>query len=320
MNVLLTFDVEIWCNSWNTLDADFPASFQRYVFGRSQRGDYALPKTLEILDRHGLRGVFFVEPLFAARFGIEPLATIIGLIQNAGQEIQLHLHPEWTDEAHPPLLPGSHIKRQLLSDYSLDEQRTLIDHGMQLLREAGGPRPNAFRSGSFACNEDTFRAVAACGIPFDSSINLETPVSQPGATAPDAAGYCEPFQVNDLTLVPMSSFRDGFRRARHAQIGACSSGELIQALIGAERDTWSTFVLLSHNFELMVPGKNQPDRVVVKRFEKVCGFLDENRSTMPTTGFLNLPPVPEPRGLDLPSVGKSATVSRYFEQVLRRAF
>ena len=65
MNVLLTFDVEIWCNSWHTLDTDFPASFERYVFGRSGRGEYALPKTLEILDEHGLQGVFFVEPLFA---------------------------------------------------------------------------------------------------------------------------------------------------------------------------------------------------------------------------------------------------------------
>ena len=69
MNVYITFDVEVWCNSWRDLDARFPASFERYYFGRSDAGDYALPKTLEILNRHGLLGVFFVEPLFSARFG-----------------------------------------------------------------------------------------------------------------------------------------------------------------------------------------------------------------------------------------------------------
>ena len=240
------------------------------------------------------------------------------MVQGAGQEVQLHLHPEWSDEARPPLLPEGGRKRPLISDYSVDEQRILINRGVELFREAGGPRPIAFRSGSFACNPDTFAAVSDCGILFDSSINPETPVSQPGDAAPDSAGYCEPFHLDDLTLVPMSSFLDGFNRARHAQIGACSAGELIQALDGAERNGWSIFVLLSHNFELMVPGKSRPDDVVVRRFEKVCRFLDENRSAMPTSGFFDLPQIPEPRGLDLPSVSKTATVTRYFEQGLRR--
>ena len=67
MRVFLTFDIEIWCDGWEALDERFPAAFQRYIYGRSPEGDYALPKTLEIMNRHGLLGVFFVEPLFAAR-------------------------------------------------------------------------------------------------------------------------------------------------------------------------------------------------------------------------------------------------------------
>ena len=81
MNVYLSFDIEVWCNGWKDLDGQFPASFERYVYGRSSRGDYALPKTLEILERNGLKGVFFVEPLFAARFGIDKLAVIVDLIR-----------------------------------------------------------------------------------------------------------------------------------------------------------------------------------------------------------------------------------------------
>ena len=318
MNVLFTFDVEIWCNSWATLDDDFPASFERYVFGRSAHGDYALPKTLEVLDNNGLRGIFFVEPLFAARFGIEPLATIIGLIQDAGHEIQLHLHPEWTDEARPPLLSGTSGKRQLLSDYRADEQRLLIGRGLELLQTAGAARPTAFRSGGFACNQDTFSAVAANGLLFDSSINREMPVSQPGSVVSAAAGYCEPFRADGLTLIPMTSFFDGFQRLRHAQIGACSAAELIEAMQSAERSNWSSFVLLSHNFELMLPDRKQPDSFVVRRFEKVCQFLAENRSTLPTTDFGGLPPIPEPSGLDMPSASKSATITRFVEQGLRR--
>ena len=79
MNVYLSFDIEVWCGGWNDLDGKFPASFERYVYGRSPKGDYALPKTLEILASNGLKGVFFVEPQDGAtvsspvhvKFGLE---------------------------------------------------------------------------------------------------------------------------------------------------------------------------------------------------------------------------------------------------------
>lgn len=85
MNVFLTFDIEVWCNGWDDLDGSFPGSFERYVYGHSADGDYALPQTLAILNKHGLKGVFFVEPLFATRFGAEHLATIVRLIRGAGK-------------------------------------------------------------------------------------------------------------------------------------------------------------------------------------------------------------------------------------------
>lgn len=318
MNVLLTFDIEVWCNSWTTLEEDFPTSFERYIFGRSNKGDFALPKTLEILDRNGLRGVFFVEPLFAARFGLEPLATIVELIQQAGQEIQLHLHPEWTDEALSPLLPNVSTKRQHLSYYSGDEQAALIRHGLRLLREAGARPPSAFRSGSFACNEDTFAAVAANGLRFDSSINRTLPVSLPGNAQPSHTGLCEPFSANGLEIYPMTIFRDGFGRLRHAQIGACSTRELIEAMQCAQSDGWPAFIALSHNFELLVPDKVRPDPIVVRRFEALCRFLASHRETLPSTGFNDLPNAPAPRGLPLPHTSRLSTAVRYAEQALRR--
>lgn len=318
MKVLLTFDVEVWCNSWATLEQDFPSSFDRYVFGRSPNGDFALPKTLEILDRHGLKGVFFVEPLFAARFGVEPLALIVDLIRQAGQEVQLHLHPEWTDEARPPLLRNVTRKRQHLSYYTREEQETLIAHGLRLLREAGASAPNAFRSGSFACNADTFSAVWSNGLRFDSSINKTLPVSEPGTVRDPIAGHCEPFGFEGVGIYPMTLLRDGLGRLRHAQVGACSVEELIAAMHQALKDGWQSFVLLSHNFELMIPDRLAPDPIVVKRFERLCHFLADNSSAMPTSGFERLPPLSAPRGLPVPTVGKLPTAIRYFEQALRR--
>ena len=318
MKVLITFDVEVWCNSWETLEADFPGAFSRYVFGRSSKGDFALPKTLELLDRHGLHGVFFVEPLFAARFGVEHLATIVNLIRDAGQEIQLHLHPEWTDEARKPLLPNVTQKRQHLSYYNAEEQRELVRQGIRLMGEAGIDGLTAFRSGSFACNQDTFEAVAANGLRFDSSINPTATVSQPGSALDARAGLGEPSTYKGVGLVPMTVFRDGFGRLRHAQIGACSARELSEAMLSAQKANWSTFVLLSHNFELMVPDKLDPDQIVVKRFEQVCRFLADHRGTISTRGFNDIDSPDTPKGLPVPSVGKAATITRFFEQARRR--
>ena len=105
LNVFITVDTEIWCDGWDNLDARFPDAFRRYVYGPTRRGNYALPATLDILSDHGLAAVFFVEPLFAARFGQDPLDELVGLIRDGGQEIQLHLHTEWVDEVDDPELP-----------------------------------------------------------------------------------------------------------------------------------------------------------------------------------------------------------------------
>ncbi|CAH9017592.1 polysaccharide deacetylase [Candidatus Nitrosacidococcus sp. I8] len=319
MNVFFTFDVEVWCNSWNSLDQDFPTSFDRYIFGRSAKGEYALPKILDTLSKYDLKGVFFVEPLFAARFGVEYLAKIVTLIQSAGQEVQLHLHPEWTDEARNALLEGVTSKRQHLTQYNLEEQRTLIQHGLRLLQEAGCNLPLvAFRAGSFSCNNDTFSAVAMNGLKFDSSINPQMETSQPSNIAPVYANPYEVFMHNGLTLIPMSSFYDGYGHHRHAQIGACSAQEITQALENAALKQWHTFVLIAHNFELMVPKHNTPDFFVAQRFIHVCRFLDANRSIMPTVNFADVSTFPEPCNMPLPVVGKIATTRRYIEQALRR--
>jgi hypothetical protein len=72
LNVFFTVDVEIWCDGWENIDHKFPGAFEQYIYGPTPRGNFALPFKLQVLRDHGLTGVFFVEPLFATRFGIEP--------------------------------------------------------------------------------------------------------------------------------------------------------------------------------------------------------------------------------------------------------
>lgn len=283
LNVFFTVDVEIWCDGWNDLDSKFSESFQRYVYGPTPHGNYGLPATLDLLQAHGLRGVFFVEPLFATRFGSQPLAEITGLIREAVQDIELHLHTEWADESILPLLPDIKGKRQHLRYFSLPEQRVLIQTGARLLQQAGCDAIHAFRAGSFGFNRDTLLALKDNRIFVDSSYNATAFGADsgvcPGVTVVDTL-HCE-----GVTEYPMTVFNDGTRRLRPAQLTACTFQELEGLLWQALETGRRSFVILSHNFELLNQAKTRPDAVVVDRLRKLCAFLDRNRDSFQTCGF-----------------------------------
>lgn len=319
MKVHLTFDIEVWCNGWTNLDAEFASCYPRYVYGHSKHGDYALPKTLEILNRHGLRGVFFVEPLFSARFGASYLERIVRLIDDADHEVQLHLHPEWTDEIIPPIIPNVSVKRQHLTYYTFEEQIALIRHGKMLLEEALGKTVSAFRAGSYAINEDTFEALATCGISVDSSINRCYAISAPKLVVEH--GTTVPIAVDGVISYPVTVFHDGFGRERPAQIGACSYGEMRQALESAHTEGCSDFVIVSHNFEMLKPGCSDPDFVVARRFEQLCRYLADNETQFDVSGFsVHAAPVVATAKPRMPRTGLLPTAWRLAEQLARRGY
>ncbi len=317
VKLYLTFDVEVWCGEWDHLDARFPPQFERYVYGRSRQGEYALPKILDILDRYGLQGVFFVEPLFAARFGIEYLATIVNLINAGNHDIELHLHPEWTDEIRPLPFPGVTKKRQHLWQYSCDEQTTLIALGRTLLAQAGCDTIKAFRAGSFSCNHDTYRALRQLGISIDSSLHAVLPYS--GIDLRKRLDFFHPQEFEQVRILPLTIFRDGLGQLRPAQVGACSFAELRDAIETAADKQTEHFVVLSHNFEMLKQGRSEPDALVVSRFERLCAFLAEHRGHIDVS-ILSDPPIsigtqPHP---PLARAGFPATLRRHGEQAIRR--
>jgi hypothetical protein len=283
LNVYFTVDVEVWCGGWKDIDVKFPQAFQKYIYGPTPQGEYGLRHQLKLLRDHGLYGVFFVEPLFATRFGIEPLTEIIGLILEYGQEVQLHMHPEWVDESTYPLLPDVRRKRPFMRHYSLDEQTVLIAAGIKLISDAGGGQVNAFRAGSFGFNLDTLSALAANNITFDSSYNASYFGAESGLTTSKI--LLEPIMKNSVMEFPMTVFDDGTRSLRHTQLGAISTREMEGLLFQSLEQKRTTFVILSHNFELMNRARDRADKVVVERFRKLCQFLDENRDVFRMAGF-----------------------------------
>lgn len=318
LDVFFTVDVEVWCGGWKDLDVQFPDAFRRYIYGDTARGGYGLPYQIQLLQQHGLKGVFFIEPLFALRFGQQALDEIVGLVREGGQEVQLHLHTEWVDEAREPLWPGPQRKRQHLRYFSLEEQITLIAKGLELMRRAGVTNINAFRAGSFAFNHDTLPALVANGIPFDSSYNAS--MFGPDSGVKPGELLVEPITVAGVHEYPMTVYRDGTSQLRHAQLTACSSAEMEGLLWQALAQQRKAFVILSHGFELLNRSKHRPDDVVVRRFQRLCAFLEKHRDSFRVAGFHGLAP---PLAAEQPAPLTSPlhkTGARMLAQLYRKRF
>lgn len=318
LDVFFTVDVEIWCDGWSDIDRKFSRAYRQYITGSTEKGDYGLAYQVRILNDHGLRAVFFVEPLFSTRFGIEPLCEIIGIIQQGEQEVQLHLHPEWVDVAKVPLFADSARKRPYLFQYSANEQSRLIDVGISLLSAGGVSSINAFRAGSFGFNVDTLRALAHHGIAIDSSYNA-TMFGLSSGLCPGRV-LVEPIKYEQIIEFPMTVFKDGMGKLRHVQLTACSYGEIERLLWQALEDRREAFIILSHNFELLSPSKTRPDDVVISRFKRLCQFLDRNRSYFRVAGFRKLTSrdvrvQPEPLSVPL-----WVSAKRMAEQIYRRKY
>ena len=318
LDVFVTVDVEIWCDSWHGMDEKFPRAFERYIYGPTPTGQYGLPYQLSVLNNHGLAGVFFVESLFSTRFGPEPLAEIVDLIARAGQEMQLHLHTEWVDEASQPLLGNVQGKRQRLRHFSLEEQTELISIGKRLLQQAGVDGMSAFRAGSFGFNRDTLTALANNQLFLDASYNAT--MFGPDSGVLPGVTVVEPVECGGVVEYPMTVFSDGTRRLRHAQVTACSYTEMEGLLWSALEARRQAFVILLHNFELLNRARTAADPVVVDRFRRLCAFLDRNRDSFRVRGFNGLQPkAVQHQPAALASTGWK-TAGRMFEQLARRQY
>jgi peptidoglycan/xylan/chitin deacetylase (PgdA/CDA1 family) len=318
MDVFFTFDVEIWCENWNSLDAEFPDAMQRCIYGKTPRGVYGLPYALQVLEDHGLPGVFFVEPLFSTRFGPEPLTEVIGLILEHQQEIQLHLHTEWVDESRQPLLENSSDKRQYLFNFSPEEQKTLIKTGAQLIQQFTQESVTAFRAGSYGFNKDTLQALAANKIAFDSSYDASKFGLKSGVLT--GTTVIEPVQCEGVFEYPVTVYLDGIRGMRHTQLTACSYLELESLLWAALESGRKAFVIVSHSFELLNQAKTRPDFIVIKRFHRLCELLQKNQDCFCVRGFKGLQGISVSKQPQLLTMPTWKTGLRMLQQAARRIY
>ena len=292
--ILLTIDTElVWRHHAAGLgwEENFSRSYQAAGVG--------VPYQLRVLKEHGLKACFFVDPMPALAFGLDPVRRMVEPILAAGQEVQLHLHPFWADldQAERQGRPFE------LTGYRFDEQLDLLRRARDLLVAAGAPQPIAFRAGSYAANADTLRALAALGLRYDSSHN-GTHHPWPSALPLPPTLVSPTPTPEGVTEVPVGQLAEGDGKLRHLQICAVSFRELRSALLEAQRREHPLVTIVSHSFELASRDGLRPNDVLRRRFDRLCRFLAQHRAHLPTSWFSDLGEVPLSCAAE-PPVGRS---------------
>jgi peptidoglycan/xylan/chitin deacetylase (PgdA/CDA1 family) len=247
------------------------------------------------LRRHGLKAVFFVDPMPCLIYGTDWLRRLVGRILEAGQEVQLHVHPNWTGARLGD--GGAATGAFELIDYSFAEQRNLLAGAADLLTAAGAPQPIAFRAGSYSASDDTLHALAELGFVYDSSHNgSEHP--WPSAISLGRRRIA-PVLHHGIVEVPVTLIEDRRGNLRHFQICALSATEMRAAFDHAVRAGHAAVTIVSHGFELANRAGTRPNRVHVCRFEAMCRLLADRKADLVTSHFADRPPLPLDRA-DLP--------------------
>jgi hypothetical protein len=269
--VYITIDTEYSAGMYQRLGPNCRhENFEKSILGRTPKGDAGIGYQMDVYERHGIKAVFYVDPMPALVWGVEAIADIISPIMARGHDVQLHLHSEWlafAGDANPlGTRTGQNIK-----DFSREEQKTLLDYAARTLVAAGAPYPVAFRAGNYGANDDTLYALAELGIAYDSSHCPGIAIADCAISLPKT--QYSPVHHCGMTEIPIGAIGSFGDMTRHAQITAITAQEMIAAIRFAQRHDVPNFTLVSHSFELMSRDRTQINRIVQRRFETFCRML-----------------------------------------------
>lgn len=267
-------------------------NFARSIACETSAGAAGIHHQMDVLDRYGLKGVFFVDPMPALLWGVEAVADVVRPIVARGHDVQLHCHTEWLEYDREGALAGGRTGRNI-KDFSLAEQRSILAWARGTLIAAGAPAPVAFRAGNYGANDETLLALAELGFAYDAS---HCPALAGSGDCAITLGRdaLRPLAHNGAIEIPSACIATFGGRLRHGQITALSLRELLGAVRHARDEGLESVTIVSHSFELLSRDRRQINRLVAHRFEGFCAGI----AAMPNvrTGTFALdPPLAETR-------------------------
>ncbi len=294
--VCLTVDVEFSIAGALTYPDRYQPVSDAPVYGAVGGREQGLGFLLDCLGDHGLTASFFVECLNVAYFGDRPMGEVVARLLAARQDVQMHLHPEWTYFRDPrwrqtvaTMLPrpnGSCAGR------SVDELVGFMRLGRETLERWGAPPPIALRTGSFHVDRRVYRAMAAVGLRLASNVGL----AMYRSADPELRLHGGLHWIDGVLEAPVLTYTErvgGWHRPRLLSPLSASWSETRALLWAARRTGLSPIVMITHPFEFIKSSDLQfsritRNRLVQRRFAALCRFLAEHEDefvTVPLGGI-----------------------------------
>ncbi|MEQ6334969.1 hypothetical protein [Sphingobium sp. MK2] len=263
--LLVTVDTEL-SSSLYQRGVGLSDNVRRSIWAEARGQAHGIGWQMDVLERHGLKGVFFLDPMPALVHGADFLMPIVEAIEGRGHEVQMHIHTEWLAWAKESPVGGRQGRN--IADFSLDDQITLLSRAKTLLEQAGAPSITAFRAGNFGANDDTLRALATIDVLWDSSVNPAYLGHGCDITADPAQIGAQ--RMQNIVELPVSGIHDRPGHFRPAQICAMSASEMRAGLRHAARMQHDAFTVVTHSFEMLSRDRKRPNAMVKARFVALC--------------------------------------------------
>jgi hypothetical protein len=289
MNVYFTVDTESSMGGAWRSPARRPLAAERHVFCRRGAQELGIPLIVQLLKRYGLRGTFFVETLATRCLGEADTRSIFDFLLEAGQDVQLHIHPnfrfyaEWRKaqgDGTPYTLPQ---RRDEIGAFEETLQLDLLGEAARYFEQFTGVAPKAFRAGCYAGSNRMMRCLRQLGITADSSFNpcYAADLSFPGeAPRPNRVEAIEGVWEIPVT-VARTKLPEGYNGFKFADCTSLCFAELRAMLDACAAGGQKHFVIVFHSFSA-VKTKDEtyaglrPNRIVIRRLEQTLRYLSEH--------------------------------------------
>jgi hypothetical protein len=246
--LLFTVDTEVSMRQMRVPDPALAVDQQ--IFAVHEGREVGIRYLMDLLDRFGYKGTFFVDILLEYQLGPGSLAPAIAAIKERGHDIQLHLHPaphlRFADD------PGLRRLWPAMASDDVDLFRAALEAALEMFDRLVGTQPVAYRSGAYHITDAFFPVLSEYGLRIDTSIY---PFKN-CRVSPWMQARTQPFWIGDVLEIPVSWLayeRDGLLTPQ--QVAAVTSGSVqhpafagMPAPAGAPP---TTLVYLAHSNSLL---------------------------------------------------------------------
>lgn len=281
--VLLTVDLEFSSGGYFDDPTRYqpvgPPSVELMIDGES----HGLGFLLQTLEEYGAAATFFVETAQVLCFGLEPMGGIVRRLAAAGQDLQLHFHPQWLSWEAISADPNGGVTEVCDSMAQLDDDaiRKLFRIGVDAFSQWGLRDPVAFRAGNLEVEDHVYNVMSELGLTLGSNIGLG--VYRPRSDGLQLTGGRHRVGgILELPILTYTGLRFGFRaRRKSLTITGSSTPETIHLLEAAHEAGVEQIVVLTHAHEMI---RRQDARYLKiaknginqRRLRRLCEFVSEN--------------------------------------------